>query len=100
MKKEIKPFNTVTYKGNVYVTRTFEVMFEGEKHTYTIAIDTLFEAFGDEWEEFGSEANKLDNQIYFYLEGEKITLSGKEICEEHLDVPMKFIKEIFLVQSH
>jgi hypothetical protein len=95
MKKKVKPFNTVTYKGLAYVTRTFVVMFEGEKHTFTIATELLSEAMGQEWDEWGSEAHKLDNQIYFYLEGEKITLSGKEICEKHLDEPMKFVREIF-----
>lgn len=98
MKKDIKPFNTVTYKGNVYVTRTFDVILEGEKKTIIIAIDTLENSLLDEGgllDEMNKEAEALDNEIYFYLEGEKITLSGKEICEKHLDTPMKFIKEIY-----
>jgi hypothetical protein len=95
MKKKVKPFNTITYKGHVYVTRTFKVICEGESRTYTIAIETLSDAMGEDKEKHDTEANNIDNQIYFYLEGEKITLSGKEICEEHLDMPMKFVREIF-----
>jgi hypothetical protein len=94
MKKELEPFDTLSYKGHVYVIRTFEVICEGAKRTYTIAIETLFEAFGEDMDKWDEQAHALDQQIYFYLEGEKITLSGKEICEEHLDVPMKFVREI------
>ena len=98
MKKKVKPFNTVTYKGKVYVTRTFDVILEGEKKRITIAIDTLENTLLDEGgllDEMNKEAEALDNEIYFYLEGELITLSGKEICEKHLDEPMKFVREIF-----
>jgi hypothetical protein len=95
MKKKVKPFNLITYKGKVYVTRTFKVMYEGGTHTHTIAIETLMEAFGEDMDKWDEQANALDQQIYFYLEGEKITLSGKEICEQHLDIPMKFVREIF-----
>ncbi len=92
MKKKVKPFNTLTYKGLAYITRTFVVVCEGVKRTYTISTEMLMEALGDEMD---AEANAIDESIYFYLEGEKITLSGKEICEQHLDTPMKFIREIF-----
>lgn len=95
--KKVKPFNTTIYKGLAYVTRTFKVILEGESETITIAIDTLSEALGGEklGHVLDKEADAIDEQIYFYLEGEKITLSGKEICEQHLDEPMKFVREIF-----
>ena len=86
--------NKITFKGKEYPTRTFIVLFEDEKRKYTIATESLSKAMSDEYEEFGTEANKIDNEIYFYVEDEIIELGGDEICNDHLDVSMEFVKEI------
>lgn len=87
--------NTITFQGKEYPTRTFNVMFEGEKHTYTIATDSLYDALGDDKEKYGTEANEIDNEIYFYVEDEVIGLDATEICQDYLDEPMEFISEEF-----
>jgi len=85
--------NTITYKGKEYPTRTFTVLFEEEEHTYTVSVDSLFTAFGDEWDIMGSEAQKVDNEIYFYVPDDVIDLSAFEICDKHLDEQMVLIKD-------
>jgi len=89
--------NTIEYKGKQYPTRTFKVSspeFGGEQ-TYTIGTDSLFEAFGDDYENHGTEANEVDNKIYFYVEDIEIYYKAKRIVEECLDIPMELIEEIF-----
>jgi hypothetical protein len=85
--------NTITFNGKEYPTRTFKVMFEGSKHTYKIATDSLYDALGDDKEIHGSEANEIDNEIYFYVEDDVINLDAVEICQDCLDEPMEFISE-------
>jgi len=87
--------NTITFQGKEYPTRTFKVMFEGDEHTYTIATDSLYEALGDGKEKYGTEANEIDNEIYFYVEDEVIELDAAEICQDCLDEPMQCISEEF-----
>ena len=84
---------TITFKGKEYPTRTFNVMFEGDRHQYKIATDSLYFALGDDKEKHGSEANEIDNEIYFYVEDEVIGIEASEICQDCLDEPMEFISE-------
>jgi hypothetical protein len=86
--------NTIKFKGIEYPTRTFIVICEDEKREYTIATESLSDAMGDDKEEYGTEANDIDNEIYFYVEDEVIELGADEICNDHLDVSMEFVKEI------
>jgi hypothetical protein len=85
------------FKGKDYPVRTFTVTSPefGEEQTYMIGTDSLFEAFGDEYEKEGTEAHNIDNEIYFYVEDEVIGLDAEIICKEHLDIEMKFVEEIF-----
>jgi hypothetical protein len=87
--------NKITYKGIDYPTRTFNVVIEGDKRQYTIATESLSDAMGDDKEVFGSEANEIDNEIYFYVEDEVLELDANEICNDHLDEPMEFVSEEF-----
>jgi hypothetical protein len=84
----------IKFKGKEYPTRTFVVEFDEMQHTYTIATESLSEAMGDNKEKHGTRANEIDNQIYFYVEDEVIELGADEICNDHLDIPMEFVKEI------
>jgi hypothetical protein len=38
--------------------------------------------------------NSLDMEIYFYVQDDLINLPAEEICQEHLDEPLKFIEEL------
>ena len=93
MEKKQRKF--VEYKGVKYPTRIFNVIVEGELEQYTISVESLSEAMGDDKEKHDTEANNIDNQIYFYVEDEIIDLTGEDICENHLDVPMVFVEEVF-----
>ena len=87
----------VEYKKKKYPTRTFVVESPeiGGKRTYTIATESLSEALGDKKEEWDTEENDIDCEIYFYVEDEVIGMDAEEICKNHLDVPMDFIEEEF-----
>ena len=85
--------NTVTFKGQEYPTRTFEVIIEGDERTITIATESLSEAMGDDKEVEDTEANDLDCEIYFYVLDNQIELDAEEICQHHLDEPMEFVSE-------
>lgn len=86
----------VIYKQKKYPVRTFTITSEetGEV-TYTIAEDALFEAISknDKHESDGSVENKIDNEIYFYVEDGKLELPAEEICKDCLDIEFKFISE-------
>lgn len=85
----------VKYKGKNYRTRTFNVICEGEEQTYTIAEESLSEAFGEDYDKWDENAHAIDETIYYYLPDYLIkTLSPEEICEKHLDVEMEFVEEI------
>jgi hypothetical protein len=95
--KKPKAMNKIEFKGKEYPTRTFLVTspeFDGEME-YTIATESLDEALGDAKEEWDTEEHDIDCTIYFYVEDEVIELSAEEICENHLDIEMTLIEEIF-----
>ena len=88
--------DVINFKGKEYPTRTFKVMSdEFDEQIFTIATESLDEALGDNKEEWDTEENNIDCTIYFYVEDNVIDLDAKEICENHLDVEMEFIEEIF-----
>lgn len=91
--------STVRYNGKDYLTRTFEVINDGFKESITIADEALMKAFGDDIAKWGDEANNIDEQIYFYLEVEKLELPASEIAEKHLDEPMEFVSEGFVEEE-
>ena len=51
-------------------------MIEGDEQQITIATESLSDAMGDEKEEYDTEANEIDNDIYFYVEDEVIELDA------------------------
>lgn len=85
----------VTYKNKEYKTRLFLVDSPefGEQQTIRISTDSLEVAMGDKVHDEGIEQD-IDDTIYFYVADEVIDLDPTEICENHLDIPMKFIEEI------
>jgi hypothetical protein len=87
----------ILFKGVEYPTRTFVVESPefNDKRTYTISTESLSEALGDAKEEWDTPENDIDNTIYYYVEDEVIELTAEEICQNHLDIEMKFIEEIF-----
>jgi hypothetical protein len=89
--------NKITYKGIDYPTRTFNVVigYDDEPRQIIIATESLDEAIGTDHEEVGSEAESVDDQIYFYVTDEVLELDAELICYKHLDEPMKFISEEF-----
>ena len=92
LNKMAKP---ITYKDKHYPVRMFTVAspeLDG-LHTILISVQSLENALGENKEVHGTVEEDIDSTIYFFVEDEKINLSGKEICEKHLDVPMKFFIE-------
>ena len=89
--------NVINFKGKEYPIRTFKVMLDefDDELIFTIATESLDEALGDNKEEWDTEENNIDCTIYFYVEDKVIDLDAKEICENHLDVEIEFIEEIF-----
>lgn len=89
--------DVINFKGKEYPTRTFKVISDefDDEQIFTIATESLDEALGDNKEEWDTEENNIDCTIYFYVEDKVIDLGAKEICENHLDVEMEFIEEIF-----
>jgi len=89
--------NTITFQGQEYPTRTFNVIIEGDEREITIATDSLFDALSAEDKIFdcGTTERDIDNDIYFYVEDEVIGLDAAEICQDYLDEPMQFISEEF-----
>jgi len=89
--------NVINFKGKEYPIRTFKVMLDefDDELIFTIATESLDEALGDNKEEWDTEENNIDCTIYFYVKDKVIDLDAKEICENHLDVEMEFIEEIF-----
>lgn len=88
---------TITFKGKEYPTRTFNVILDGDNETTEIIITTysLSDAMGDDKEINDTEANDIDNTIYFYVENSAIDLDADVICQNHLDEPMEFVEELF-----
>lgn len=85
----------ITYLGKHYPTRMFTVSSPelGGLHTILISTQSLQDALGENKEVHGTLEEEIDSTIYFFVEDDKINLSAKEICEKHLDVPMKFFIE-------
>lgn len=87
--------NKVTFRSKEYPVRTFEVIIDGEEETIVIATESLSEAMlNDDGDTYDNEGYNLDNEIYFYVSDEIINLDASKICEEHLDEPMEFVKEV------
>jgi hypothetical protein len=85
----------IKFKGKEYPTRTFVVEFDEMQHTYTIATESLAEALGvHSGEDLTGRAEDIDQSIYYYVEDDQIELGADEICNDLLDIPMEFIKEI------
>lgn len=86
---------TVTYKGKEYPVRDLTVMCEGQKREYRISVESLFIAYGNAYDNEGTKAFELDNEIYYYVEDELIGIDAVEICEKWLDIPMEYEDEFF-----
>ena len=86
--------NTILFKDKEYPKRTLLVKIDGVKYLITIATESLSDAMGDEKEVFDTVANNIDNNIYFYILDELITLPPKELAENHLDTEITFIEEL------
>ena len=59
-----------------------------------IAPQSLSDAMGNP-DEYGGVENSIDESIYFYVEDGVFLNDAKDICENHLDEPIKFYSEIF-----
>jgi hypothetical protein len=84
---------TITFKGKEYPARTLLMSDGVDKIERTISVQSLSDAMGDDKEKFDTEANNIDNGIYFYVMDDEINLSGEEICKNCLDEPFTFIPE-------
>jgi hypothetical protein len=86
---------TITYKGKHYPTRMFTVGSDelGGLSTILISVQSLQDALGENKEVHGTLEEEIDSSIYFFVEDDKFNLTPEEICENHLDVPMKFLIE-------
>jgi hypothetical protein len=87
--------NAIEYKGKEYPTRLFIVNNPefGENQTIRIGTYSLNSDLGDAGS-FGEEEELVDDEIYYYIDDSDFELTGEEICENHLDIPMEFIEEI------
>jgi hypothetical protein len=84
--------NIIKFMSGHYRTRTFLVQLPemDEEQEITIAVDSLHTAL----ENTDNLEGDIDDQIYFYVDDDKIHLRPEEICSKHLDEPIKFIEEI------
>lgn len=91
--------NTIEYQGTKYATRTFEAYLSDETpedvQTLTIATTVLSNALGDEILDEGSEEERIDSGIYYYVEPEHFGYDAETLCLECLDEPYILIEEIF-----
>jgi hypothetical protein len=87
--------NVIEYKGKQYPTRFFIVNSPefDEEQTIRIGTYSLNSDLGDAGS-FGEEEELVDDEIYYYIDDSDFELTGEEICENHLDIPMEFIEEI------
>jgi hypothetical protein len=92
----------IRYNSKDYKVRTFEVevLSEGYEAHYTIASESLIDDMRlttkNESEDFNPHSVEyaIDGEIYHYIEDKLLDLSAIEICEKHLDMPMRFIREV------
>jgi len=86
----------VVFQGKRYPVRslTVEHCEYGHPVTYVVAPETLLDEMNkvDDMTQSLTLIN-LDNEIYHYVEDAAWHLTGKEICEKHLDMPFVFIEE-------
>lgn len=93
-------YDKVTYDGVDYPVRTFkvEVIGHGYETSYVVAPESLLDAInkkeGDAYLDGNTEGSSVDSEIYHYVEDEVFNLSAKNICDKHLDIPMRLIEEI------
>jgi hypothetical protein len=87
---------TITYKGKHYPIRKFMVGSDelGGLQTILISVQTLSDALGGNKEVHGTVEEEIDSTIYFFVEDDKFNLSAEEICNNHLDIPMRFMAEL------
>jgi hypothetical protein len=87
---------TITYKGKQYPIRMFIVdsVEFGDVQTILISVQTLSDTLGENKEVHGTVEEEIDSTIYFFVEDDKFNLSPEEICNNHLDIPMKFMAEL------
>ena len=81
----------IKYKNNNYPSRTFMVELEGDTQEIMISVHSLSNAMGIKKEENNTEEQDIDDDIYFYVLDREIENDAKDICENHLDIPMKFL---------
>lgn len=82
----------ITHLKKEYPTREFRVeMPDGSIMDITIATESLQNAL--DIVDYPSD-DSLDEEIYFYVEDHLIDLPAEEICQKHLDEPLKLIEEL------
>lgn len=81
----------ITHSKKEYPTRDFRVeMPDGSIMDITIATESLENVLDIE----NPRDSDIDEEIYFYVEDHLIDLPAEEICQEHLDEPLKLIEEL------
>lgn len=85
--------NTVEYKNKKYPVRILNVDRGLGEETITIAPQSLSDAMGSDVDIHGSAAQRLDEEIYFYLPDEWMNNPAEYICKDLLDEPVDFVSE-------
>lgn len=102
---DVVKMDTVKYLGIKYPLRTLTVEHESSvgNSEITIAPESLItniQKTGDgylgvEGEPEDIKGEYIDSKVYHYVDDEVFYNSAEEICEKHLDIPMKFVEENF-----
>ena len=91
--------NHIEFNGKEFPSKTFNVLIDGEEQTITISTASLlfelvnFLPSDNDINSLSSEAEQIDNDIYFYVDDDKFDLSPSDICKNHLDEPIEFVSE-------
>lgn len=85
-------YDWLDYKGIKYPTRSLIVLLNGMEQEIRIAPKSLLDIMGDP-DDYDTDEEEIDNEIYFYVEDNVMIMDGGIICEKHLDVPILFIEE-------
>jgi len=94
--------NSITYNGKDYKVRTFHVKIpscDNAEGIYAVTSEALIDEMrkvsgcDDDFED-GSIEQKIDEQIYHYVEEDVMDLCAEAIVEYELDIPMRIIDEI------